>query len=317
MRGCEPRTGAGWLRGPNAGAGEGEDLPGKAADSRPADTGEVGDGALGTELQRRGLPPGEPPERWNWVRPDQVRAVSAAYAGLGVDWLRTNTFGANRPRLALHGLEASVERANREGVRLAREAGAGRPVAVLGSVGPTGSAAAAEWRAAYQEQFEYLAAAGVDGVVVETVVRSAEGRDAVELAVRQGLGRVLAAYTPGPGGRLLDGSDPERFARECLEAGAAAVGVNCGAGPESLLGPIAQLAAVGVGPLYVAPSAGIPVLSEGVFQYPVGPDGFQKAAIQFRERGVRILAGCCGAGPGHLAAVLERFRRPKSGPDGG
>ncbi len=265
-----------------------------------------------------------------------VRAVHAAYAELGVDWIRTNTFGGNRVRLAAVGLEGAVEAVNRAAVQLAREAAGGLPV--LASVGPTGSCDPREWAGAYREQFDILAAAGVDGAVVETVVRAEEGTAAVQAAVRSGLGFVIASFTPGPDGNLLDGADPVRVAPVWRDAGAAVVGCNCGTGPESLLGPLRRLAAAGIGPLYAAPNAGLPTSGSGErgagtgaqdaecggsaaaasaetpqlvshrLWYPVQPDAFVKGAIQLQELGVRWFAGCCGAGPAHMRALAHALR---------
>jgi len=193
----------------------------------------VGDGAMGTMLQALGLELGQCPERWNLERPSAVAGVHVAYAEAGAGWLRTNSFGANAARLAAVGLRDQVREINALAVALARAAAPG--IVLVGSVGPSG--AAGPWDALYAEQAEALAGAGVDGFVVETIVRLDEGTAAVRAAASTGAGPVIASFTPGEDGRLMDGATPEAAAAALVRAGAVIVGVNCGTGPASLLEP--------------------------------------------------------------------------------
>jgi methionine synthase I (cobalamin-dependent) len=254
-------------------------------------------------------------------RPRAVGKVHAAYAAAGAGWLQTNTFGANGPRLELFGLSERVAEVNAAAVAVAREAAGELPV--LASIGPTGASDRAAWESAYAAQAEALAGCDVDGFIVETIVRLGEGLAAVRAAAAVGMGPVIASFTPGADGRLLDGAEAEAAAVLLFEAGAAAVGVNCGEGPESLLGPVRRLVRAGLGPVFAAPNAGLPSIevvaplpmtddrcqmsNEGAaaprFTYALGAEAFARAAMTFLEEGVRLFAGCCGTTPAHIAAA--------------
>ncbi|MCC2670495.1 MAG: metH, partial [Armatimonadetes bacterium] len=214
----------------------------------------IGDGGLATMLQAEGLPLYRAPEPWNLERPEAVTALHRAYAAAGAQWVQTNTFGGNGPRLAHCGLERAVERVNREAVLCARAAGEG--LIVLASVGPT-TAPADAWEVVYAAQCAALGQAGIDGVMVETIVSLAEGTAAIRAAAR--ISRlVIASYTPGADGNLLDGTAAETAAHAFVAAGAVVVGVNCGSGPAALLPAAARLVAAEAAPVFAAPNAGLP-----------------------------------------------------------
>ncbi len=270
----------------------------------------LGDGGIGTMLQAAGLALGEAPERWNLERPRAVARVHAAYAEAGAGWSTTNAFGGNRVRLAAAGLEHRVVEVNAAAVTAAR---AGAPeLPVLGSVGPTTATAVDEWEWAYREQAEALAEAEVDGFLVETIVCLGEGVIAVRACVSVGVGPVVAAFTPGAEGNLLDGTSAEVAAEAFFRAGAAAVGVNCGGGPQALLAPARRLVAADLGPVLAAPNAGLPRLHAGRMSYDLRPDGFASAAIQFQELGVRLFAGCCGTTPDHIRSAARALKKSSS-----
>lgn len=271
----------------------------------PLTTFHLGPGALGTELQRRGLALSMAPEGWNLHHADEVAQVHTAYAAAGATWLVTNTFGASRPRLEASGLSACVWEINRRAAELARSAPGGLPV--IASVGPTGAGSPHVWEAAYAEQVEHLAQGGVDGFLVETIVHCHEGTAAVRAARAVGAGLVVASFTPGPEGALLDGSSPEEAAEAWLAAGADVVGANCGTGPESILAAARRLVTMSVAPVYAAPSAGLPLIEAGVPRYNLTPDAFADAAIQLREAGVLLVAGCCGITPEHIRVAVHRL----------
>ena len=269
----------------------------------------VGDGAMGTMLQAAGLPLGTAADRWTLEYPDRVTAVHRAYVAAGARWLQTNTFGANRARLALVGLEEQVVPLNAQAVECAR---AVPGTYVLGSVGPA-ALAFGEWDALYAEQCGALAAAGVDGFMVETIIALGEGIAAVRAAADTGR-LVLASYTPGAEGNLLDGTPAEVAARALVRAGASVVGVNCGAGPETLMPAVVRLVTAGEAPVLAAPNAGLPEMREGRACYGLTPDAFARAAIKFREAGARLIAGCCGTTPEHLRAAVSALS-PTTFPD--
>ena len=273
----------------------------------------LGDGAMGTALQEAGLPPRIAPERWLREHPDAVRAVHAAHHAAGARWVQTNTFGGTRSRLTLAGLEEQAASLNATAVALAR---AGAPgLRVLGCLGPT-TAPSTEWEFLYAEQVEALAEAGVDGFIVETILGVEEGIAAVRAAAATGVGPVLASYTPGRDGHALDGAPPEAIAEALKRAGAAAVGLNCGVGPESLLAPAQRLVRAKIAPVLAAPNAGLPEWPDGLAGracYPLSPDGFAHAAIQFQEAGVALFSGCCGVSAMHLRAAVQALDRIPSG----
>jgi len=267
----------------------------------------VGDGAMGTMLQRAGLGLGHCPEEWTQQRPDAVMDVHAAYAQAGAAWVQTNTFGGNVGRLVhflgTHTMEKHARRYNEFAVQLARAAAPGLPV--LASIGPTGNPERGCWERLFRDQAVVLAGAGVDGFVVETITSLEEGLAAVRAAVGSEGGPVVACFTPEANGNLLDGTPAETAAEEWVRAGAAVVGVNCGTGPESLLGPARRLVAAELAPVLAAPNAGAPTLVDGRPVYSLQPDGFAHAAIQFQDAGVRLYAGCCGTGPEHIEAAIR------------
>jgi methionine synthase I (cobalamin-dependent) len=278
----------------------------------PAKNGiQLGDGGLGSLLYASELPAGEPPERWLIQNPEQVRSAHAAFVEAGAQWLLTNTFGANRPRLVASGIAIPAPELNRIAVECARAGSTGVPV--IGSMGPTGSDHPDTWTTAYTEQARALVVAGTDALLVETILRVDEGLYAIRAAVECGAKSVWASFTPGPDGRLLDGTSPEAAVGAFLRAGAAVIGANCGSGPESLLEPIRRLLDTGLAPVLAMPSAGLPVGEPPSACYPVSPDAFAEAAIQFGNMGVRYFAGCCGVGPDHLRAAAQRLAHTASG----
>lgn len=268
---------------------------------------QLGDGGLGALLYSWGLPPGQPPERWLLEQPDRIQAAHAAFHDAGAQWLLTNTFGATAPRLVTSGLAGCTAEINRLAVECARAAAGALPV--IGSIGPTASSEPAAWMIAYVVQCKALVDAGVDGVLVETIVRLDEGLAGIRAAVEWGAPSVWASFTPGADGRLLDGTTPEAAAEAFVRAGATVIGANCGSGPESLVEPVRRLLAMDVAPVLAMPCAGLPMGEPPHACYPVRPDAFADAAIQFRNMGVQYFAGCCGVGPDHLRAAALQFAK--------
>jgi 5-methyltetrahydrofolate--homocysteine methyltransferase len=280
----------------------------------------LADGAMGTNLFSAGLPPGQPPERWNAEHPERVAAIHRAYVHAGSRILLTNTFGGSRPRLAMDDLGGRVAELNRLGVALAREAAAGAPAPVLvaGDIGPTGQMLAplgelepAEAEAAFAEQAAALLEAGADLLWVETMSALEE----VEVAVA-GIRRVAPAVPVvvtlsfDTKGRTMMGVTPEAAARALLALGVAAMGANCGTGPEELLPAIAAMRQAAPAAVLVAKSnAGLPALLGDQVVYGGSPEAMAAYAIAARDAGARIIGGCCGTGPAHVAAMRAALRR--------
>jgi 5-methyltetrahydrofolate--homocysteine methyltransferase len=275
----------------------------------------VCDGGTGTELQSLGLAPGACGEEWNLAEPDKVRRVHQSYLAAGADLLTTNTFGGTPLALAARGLGERAAEVNRAGATLAREV-AGERAFVLGDIGPFGgllepygevpAAAAGE---AFRLQAVALLAGGADALLVETMSDPAEAKLAVRAAREAGASLVLAtfAFQRSPDGfRTMMGSSVAEAVKAVLAAGAEVVGANCGTelSLDDYLRLTAELAAVAGGtPVLVQPNAGSPVLEGGRVVYRTGPEAFAAAAPRLAAAGARVVGGCCGTGPAHIAAV--------------
>ena len=269
------------------------------------------DGAMGTELQARGLKPGEEPELWNLTRPDDIRAVHEAYLAAGSDIIYTNTFGANA---AKYRGNAPLEDVVAAGVAVAREAAmrAGGERFVALDVGPTGRllkpAGDFEFDAAY-DAFAGLvrigAKAGADFVVIETMADLYELKAAVLAAKENCDLPVIATVALGLDGKLLTGADVDCVAALLEGLRVDALGFNCGFGPDMMLGFVKRLRARTSLPIAVKPNAGLPKVVEGKTVFNVGPDEFAKGVAELVEAGATIVGGCCGTTPTHIAAACR------------
>ena len=269
------------------------------------------DGGMGTQLQAKGLQPGEVPELWNLSRPGDVRAVHEAYFAAGADVVYTNTFGANFAKY--HG-DAPLADVIASGVGLAREAAAsagGRRLVAL-DVGPTGRllkpSGDFEFDAAYDafaEQVRIGAEAGADIVVVETMSDAYELKAAVLAAKENSDLPVVATVALGDDGKLLTGASVECVAALLEGLRADAVGLNCGFGPDRMLQYVKRFAAAVSLPIAVKPNAGLPKVVEGRTVFTVGPEEFARDVAALAEAGAAIVGGCCGTTPAHIAAVRE------------
>jgi methionine synthase I (cobalamin-dependent) len=286
----------------------------------------LADGAMGTSLFARGLETGGSPELWNLEHPDRVRAVHQGFVGAGSDLLLTNSFGANRRRLALHGAEQRVAELNRAAARLAREAaaGAGRPVLVAGDIGPTGEIFApvgsfsfAEGEAVFAEQAAALAEGGVDLLWLETISSAEELAAAVAGAAPTGLA-VVATLTFDTRGRTMMGLTCEAAMRLRGELAVrpVAFGANCGVGPAQLVGSVLGLMrAAEPGDVIVAKgNCGLPHYHDGEIRYDGTPEIMADYACLARDAGARIIGGCCGTTPLHIEAMAEALATRPEGP---
>lgn len=272
------------------------------------------DGAWGTQLQERGLPPGDFPDLWNLSRPDAVAAVARAYAEAGSQVILTNTFGANRLRLAEVGAASDVSRINRRGVELSRSAaGSAR---VFASIGPTGKlllsgeTTVQELRDVFREQAEALAAGGADAIVVETMSDLDEATAAVEAAKSTGLPVVgCMVYDSGKDrDRTMMGTTPEQAARALEAAGAEVIGANCGQGIAGFLPICRRLRATTQRPLWIKANAGLPEMVDGRAVYRTTPEAFASHLPALLEAGATFVGGCCGTSPAFIRALLHLAR---------
>ncbi|MBI2872725.1 MAG: bifunctional homocysteine S-methyltransferase/methylenetetrahydrofolate reductase [Chloroflexi bacterium] len=277
------------------------------------------DGAMGTLLYARGGVPFERSfDELNLSRPDLVRGIHLDYIHAGAEVIETNTFGANRVRLAAHGLAERVAEINAAGVSLAREARrlTGQMVWVAGSVGPLGRPVTplvpsylAEARDAFREQIAALVEAGVDLLVMETFSDLQEAREAV-LAAQEVDGGVplLVQMTFTEEGRTPKGETPEEVVAALEELRVEVVGANCGVGPEPILQVMERMVRVSHTPLAAQPNAGFPAYMEGRLVYISSPEYMAGQARRMVEAGVSLVGGCCGTTPEHMAAVRDAIR---------
>jgi len=286
----------------------------------------VVDGAMGTMLQREGVPPEQNHEQLNVTNPELVAQVHGHYVTAGAHCVTTNTFGGTRPKLAEYGLGDQVEELNRAAVRIARASGAQHVLADLGSTGlvlePLGPATFDEVFAHFEEQARALAAEAPDAFLLETFTDIAEVRCAL-LAVRSVTDLpVIASVTFGSSGRMdLSGTDPETAAVILEACGAAAVGMNCGLGPEQMLPLVERMAAATALPLIVQPNAGIPTVVDGKTVFPGTPDTMGEHAARFVDLGAALVGSCCGSTPAFTGAIadfagIKRVRDDRRKPSG-
>ncbi len=270
----------------------------------------LADGAMGTMLYARGVPFDHCFEAQNVNRPDLVRSVHVAYLEAGAELLETNTFGANRFKLAVHGLAEELGAINAAGVRLAREAieVSGRRAWVAGSIGPLGrqmapigALAEAEAEAAFAEQAQTLAEA--DAIILETFSDLNEIAAAVRAVQRVADRPIIAQMTFAQDGRTLLGYTPEEIVGRLESLGVAVIGANCSVGPQGIVEVIDRMAAAGHTPLSAMPNAGLPAYVGGRFVYVSSPAYMAERAVAMIEAGASIVGGCCGTTPEHIAAM--------------
>jgi homocysteine S-methyltransferase len=283
------------------------------------------DGAMGTVLYARGVSLDACFDVLNLNSPGVVQGVHGDYVAAGADCLETNTFGANRFKLAVHGLDDRVREINRAGVKLARDVreSTGRDVYVLGSMGPLGkylaplgTVAVDEARHAFREQAEALLEGGVDGFVVETFSDLTEIALAVE-AVRGVTDLpIVAQMAFTDEGVTFTGHSPEEAARHLRALGVEALGANCSVGSSVLYDVLERMVPEAGGlPLAIQPNAGLPSRIGERLIYLSSPGYMADYAGRMVEIGARLVGGCCGTTPAHIAAmreVLDR-RAPSAG----
>lgn len=274
------------------------------------------DGAMGTMLQARGLSAGMIPEEWNETRPDVVRGIHRAYLEAGAQILTTNTFGANRIRLRNTPLVPRVKELAKLGVKRAREV-AGQSAWVAGCVGPLGELLepygelpVAQAEEAFAEQIQALREAGVDLLLLETHHDLEEASCAIRMAQAHADLPIFCTFAFNAKGRTMMGVTPAQAASRAQELGIAGVGANCGEGPAAVALALEQMHAVTTLPLVAQANAGIPQLGEGArTRWDIGAEDLAQHAVRFVALGARIVGGCCGTGPAHIAAIAAALRR--------
>jgi 5-methyltetrahydrofolate--homocysteine methyltransferase len=273
------------------------------------------DGAMGTELYKRGLPAGVCPEAWCLAHPAVVAEIHAAYREAGADVVYTSTFGANRLKMGQYGL-TNVRETNRLLAEIAvRPAGKGL---VAGDIGPTGhfvepfgDVPFEDSVALFREQVQGLLEGGVDLFVIETMMDIQEARAAL-IAVREISDLFcMVTMTYEKHGRTLNGTDPVSALVTLQSLGADAVGCNCSAGPEGMLGLIAAMKPHATVPLVAKPNAGLPKLVGDATVFDLSAAGFAGFGGPLAAAGANLMGGCCGTTPAHIRALRDTLTAVK------
>jgi methionine synthase / methylenetetrahydrofolate reductase(NADPH) len=270
----------------------------------------VFDGGMGTYLYEKGVFINTCYDELNLSNPDLVAGIHREYLAAGADVVETNTFGANRFKLATHGLEGKIREINTKGVQLARSAVKDAAL-VAGSVGPLGvqieplgKLSFDEAREAFREQIQALVDGGVDLVVLETFVLIPELVQAIRAArdVSPDI-PLMVQVSVNDEGNLLSGASLETLVQALAGLAVDVVGLNCSVGPKSMLDALETLRALTAVPLSVQPNAGVPMNVGGRNIYMTSPEYMAEYAKRFIQTGAVVVGGCCGTRPDHIRAI--------------
>jgi methionine synthase I (cobalamin-dependent)/5,10-methylenetetrahydrofolate reductase len=281
------------------------------------------DGAMGSLLHARGITHERCFDALNLSNPELIAGIHREYASAGAEILETNSFGANRAKLEEFDLGDKVRALNMSAVKLAREARevAGQPVYIAGAVGPTGRPLQApdehrlrELRSIFREQIEALQTGGADLLILETFSNLAELRQAVLAAQEVGGLPIIAQMSFYEDGHTLSGQSASRVAAVLYDLGVDVMGANCCVGPAVTLDALQEMIAElhnqlgedAKSLLFSAqPNAGLPSRVGNRYFYVSTPDYFAEYALRFARTGVRLIGGCCGTTPHHIAAMRK------------
>ena len=272
----------------------------------------LADGATGTNYQEMGIEPGVAPEEWVFDEPERVRELHRRFVEAGSDLVLTCTFGATTPRLADGPLAGRTVEVNVRAAKLAREA-VGEDRLVAGSLGPTGQLiepygvltreAGVE---AYAEQARALADGGVDLLVLETFFALEEALWAIEGVQSATDLPLVASFSFDQGTHTMMGVSPADVVAAVEPLGVAALGANCGRSLDDTDAIVTEfLAAAPTLPLWVKPNAGVPRIVGDAVVYEAGPEDLAVHVRAYADRGARIVGGCCGSTPEHVAAIAR------------
>lgn len=276
----------------------------------------LADGATGTNYMERGLGPGDPPEFWNTEHPDRVIGLHREFVDAGTDIILTNTFGCTSFRLKLHKAESRVFELAKAAAGLARQVAdsVDRPVVVAGSVGPTGelfeplgALTEAAAIAAFREQIEGLQAGGADVAWIETMSSVEEVRAAAQAAIDVGM-PYTATLSFDTAGRTMMGILPETISSifDGLAVAPVAMGANCGVGASDILVSLLAMTEAVPNHVYISKgNCGVPRFHGTEIVYSGTTEVMANYAALALASGARIIGGCCGTTPAHLAAMRK------------
>ena len=276
----------------------------------------ISDGAMGTNLQERGLPHGVAAESWLFDQPEQVIALHHDFVQAGSDIILTNTFGGGPLRLKEAGLEGTVREVNHLAVELARKAAGDRPVLVGGSMGPIGKLVKPygplepeEVSEHYAQQANALTGAGVDLLALETQFDLTEASLGVKAIRSVSSLPLVCSFSYDRGTRSMMGVNASQMAAAFADMGVDILGINCGKSLEDNLQALKELKTVTSLPIWFKPNAGLPELDKDYLTvYQLKPEEMGVLAPSWIAAGAQIIGGCCGTTPAHLAEIARKAR---------
>ena len=275
----------------------------------------IGDGAIGTLLYERGVFVNRCFEELNITAPEQIKTLHTDYIKAGCDFIETNTYGANRIKLAAFGLVDKVKEFNTAGVKLAKQCAAGE-VLVGGSVGPAMAGInvldgqlAAKLAEVYAEQIEALALAGADFIILETFANADDLQIAVEAAAKVCDLEIIASLRPeSEQTQAATEKLCQDFAKIAANKNVSVMGINCGTGPALMLRYLEAVRKISDKPLCVQANVGTPQMVDGRMIYMSTPEYAAEYAKRFYEKGADIIGGCCGTCPEHIREIAKAVK---------
>jgi 5-methyltetrahydrofolate--homocysteine methyltransferase len=279
----------------------------------------VADGATGSNLQKMGLKPGKPPEDLIIDDPDTILKLASSFVEAGSDIVLTCTFGGTRMRMKDSKYQDRTPEVNMRAAEIARKAASARDGGlVAGSMGPVGALIkpygpleTEEVKATFAEQAKALAEGGVDLLLIETMFSFEETNAAFEGARSVTDLPIVVSFSYDRGTRTMMGVKPKDVIKRYGEIGAALVGANCGTTLENMEAVVKEYAATAPNfPLWVKPNAGVPHMDieteQGV--YDMGPEDMARFSLRYVELGAKVVGGCCGNTPEHIAAIARAVK---------
>ena len=271
------------------------------------------DGGMGSLLQKKGLAPGEFPERWNISHPEVIVQIQKAYFDAGSNIVCTNTFGANALKFSADELEAVIKAAV-SNAQEARELSIGtQPKFVALDIGPVGKLLKPYGDLDFEDAVEIYAktvrigaACGVDLIFIETMSDSYDTKAALLAAKENCRLPVFVSNAYGDDGKLMTGATPMAMVAMLEGMGADAIGANCSLGPKQLRYVVKEYLEYASVPVLLKPNAGLPRSENGETVYDVSADVFAQTMAEYLECGIRIVGGCCGTTPAYIQAVYEK-----------
>ncbi|GGH25674.1 bifunctional homocysteine S-methyltransferase/5,10-methylenetetrahydrofolate reductase [Paenibacillus segetis] len=273
----------------------------------------VGDGAMGTYLYQLGFPVGISFEEFNLLRPEVIGDVHRHYIEAGAQLIETNTFSANSYKLSKFGLESKVDEINRAAVRIARKA-AGNRAYIAGAVGSIrggkrSDVSVRELDMFFEEQISALLTEGVDAILFETFYDLEEMRIALGRARKLTDIPAICQFAVDQVGRTLDGYSIQDAFGILRQDGADVFGFNCHSGPKGIMSVMKKLDGPLDIPLSVYPNAGLADYVDGEYIYGATPNYFGECALPFADLGARLIGGCCGTTPEHIASIARTLQK--------